>query len=433
MKSFCENPLIIESGRGIYLKDINGKTYIDGISGIYTVNIGHGNEYVTEAIRKQQEKISFVAPLHGVSDTTIRYAKRLSQITPETLNTIKLLSGGSEATETAIKFMRQYHRQSGKPMKYKVISLYKGFHGATMGAMSATGLGGLRKNVFGPFLEGFIHIPPPSCFRCPYGLKHPSCNCLCASVLANLIEYEGPDSIGAFLMEPVSNTGGIFTPPAEYFSIVRKICSDYKVMLIFDEVITGMGRTGNWFAAQTFNTAPDLICMGKGMASGYAPLSGVAIRDDLYYSSFWGADSDNICFAHGHTFGGNPISAAAGLATIEVIQKENLMLNGQNIGNHMRKRLEQEVADLGVLGQVRGVGALAAVEFVENMENMSPFPKERRFGKKIERRIIDAGLILRCDINWIAFGPPLNTTISQADEMIDIFIGCLKKELASGK
>ena len=429
MKSFCEKPLIISEAKGIYLIDIDGKRYIDGLSGIYTVNVGHGNEYVIEAIRRQQERVCFVAPMHAVSDITVEYAARLGQITPDDLNTMKLLSGGSEATENAIKFSRQYHRQTGNPSKYKVVSLYKGFHGATLGAMSASGIAGPRKSVFGPFLEGFVHVPPPTCFRCPYGLKCSSCNTMCARMSDLFIESEGSESVAAFIVEPIGNTGGIVTPPPEYLPIIREVCTKHNVLLIFDEVITGMGRTGNWFAAQTFGVTPDLLCAGKGISGGYAPLSVIAINDDLYFSTFWGEDEKNIHFATGHTFGGNPISAAAGLAVIDVVEKENLLENGRRVGEHLRNRLITETERLGVLGEVRGKGCLACVEFIEDMETKKSFPPERMFGKCLEKQMIEAGLILRCDSNWISFAPPLITTIEQADEIVDIYARCLAAEV----
>ncbi len=432
MKSFCDKPVIISEAEGIYLTDIDGKRYLDGISGIYVVNIGHGNQHVIQAIRKQQERVFFVAPLHATSDTAVRYAIRLAEIMPDDLNTLKLLSGGSEVTESAMKFARQYHRQNGDYGKYKFISLYKGFHGATLGAMSATGLAGPRKGIFGPFLEGFLHIPPPTCFRCPYGLSYPGCGCLCAQMLETVINSEGPESIAGFILEPISNTGGIVVPPPEYLPTVRDICTRHNVLLIFDEIITGMGRTGNWFAAQTFQTTPDLLCAGKGLSCGYAPLSVMAVRDELYYSTFWGPDEANIHFATGHTYGGNPISAAAGLAVIEVMERDNLIANGRQIGAHLRQRLEQEMANLGVLGEIRGKGCLACVEFVADMDTNKPFPEERRFGKRVEQRLVEAGLLLRCDPHWISFGPPLITTVEQADEMIDIFVKCVREEIEAG-
>jgi adenosylmethionine-8-amino-7-oxononanoate aminotransferase len=432
MKSFCEKPLVIEKARGIYLYDGDGRRYIDGISGIYVVNVGHGDKRILEAIRRQQERVSFVAPLHAVADISIEYGSRLAALMPGNLHTFKLVSGGSEATETALKFARQYHRQHGSPFKYKIVSNYKGFHGATMGALSATGLGGQRKTVFGPFMEGFIHMAPPTCFRCPYRLSHPGCGVLCAEMLDTVLKNEGPESVAAFIVEPIGNTGGIVTPPKEYFSILRRICSAHDVLLIFDEVITGMGRTGNWFAAQTFETTPDIMCLGKGMSGGYAPLAAAVFDDDLYFSAFWGEDSDNNFFSHGHTFGGNPISAAAGLATLEVIEKDKLIANGARIGQYIREAVDKGVKALGVLGEVRGKGCLVGVEFVQDMAGRTPFPAERRFGKCVERRLLDAGLILRCDPDWIAFGPPLTTTMAQAEEMVDVFLACVRAELENG-
>ena len=433
MKTFCEHPIIIKQAKGIYLYDVRGKRYIDGISGIYVVGLGHGNEYVHDAMRKQQDKVSFVAPLHAVSDIAVRYVEKLGELTPGDLKTFKLVSGGSEATETAIKFARQYHRQSGNPHKYKVIGVYKGFHGATLGAMSASGLGGLRKSVFGPFLSGFLHIMPPTCFTCPYEKTYPECDSFCARILEEVIQREGPESVAAFIIEPIGNTGGIVTPPDGYLSTIKEICSRHNVLLIFDEIITGFGRTGEWFAAQTFHTTPDIICMGKGMSSGYAPLAGVAISDRLYFGAFWGEEEKNIHFSHGYTYGANPVSVAAGLACVEVIQKEKLIENGREIGAYLRQRLGAAIHDMGVLGEIRGKGCLVGIEFVRDQQKKEHFPSQRMFGKRLERRLIEKGLILRCDPDWIALAPPLITTQAQADEIVGLVLEALHEELAEGR
>ena len=429
MKNFCEHPLIISRGEGIYCYDTDGKRYIEGVSGIYVTNIGHGNRQVIEAIRRQQEKISFASPLHAVSDVAIRYAERLAQITPQGLGAIKLMTGGSEATESALKFARQYHVNTGNPGKYKVISNYTGFHGSTMGAMSASGLGWPRKLPFAPFLSGFVQIPPPNCFRPPYPIESDAYAKLCGQILDYTIRAEGPHTVSAFLVEPISNTGGIIVPPPQYFRQIREACSAHNVLLIFDEIVTGMGRTGEWFAAHTFGVTPDLICCGKGMASGYSPVSAMIARDDLYRKGFWNDQSQNPGFSHGHTFGANPIGAAAGLAVIDVIEREGLIARGREAGEHIRTRLRTEVGRMGVLGEVRGVGALSCVEFVRDMQSKASFPEERRFGKRLEERMRDNGLLLRCDPNWIAFAPPLIMTIPQADEMVDIFVASLREEL----
>jgi adenosylmethionine-8-amino-7-oxononanoate aminotransferase len=429
MKAFCEDPLIMARGEGIYCFDISGKRYIEGVSGIYVTNIGHGNRYVLEAIRQQQDRICFAGPLHSVSDIAVRYAKRLSEITPPGMGSIKLMCGGSEATECALKFARQYHVNTGSPGKYKVIGNYAGFHGGTMGAMSATGLTGPRKNPFAPFLSGYLQIPPPNCFHPPFGLDPATYVEICGNILEYTIQREGPETVSAFIVEPISNTGGIVVPPPDYLPRIRETCSKYNVLLIFDEIITGMGRTGEWFASQAFDVSPDILCCGKGMASGYAPLSAMIVRDDLYYRGFWDDESQNPGFSHGHTFGANPISAAAGLAVVEVIERDNLIEQGQKVGSYIRHRLADDVAELGILGEVRGLGALSCVEFVKDMQTKLPFPKERSFGKRVERRLRHAGLLLRCDPDWIAFAPPLIMSIEQADEMLDIFYNCLQAEL----
>ena len=244
-----------------------------------------------------------------------------------------------------------------------------------------------------------------------------------------MLEREGSESVAAFIVEPMSNTGGILVPPTEYFQEIRDICDKHNVLLIYDEIITGMGRTGNWFAAQTFGVDPDILCIGKGLASGYAPLAGMIVKDQLHFSAFWGDESENINFAHGHTFGGNPISAAAGLAVIEVMEKEKLISQGVKVGEYIRSQLQKEMTALGILGEVRGRGALSCVEFVEDMESKRSFPNSRNFGKRVEKRLLKKGLILRCDPHWIGFAPPLITTISQADEMVKIFVVGVSDEL----
>jgi len=429
MKNFCEHPLIIERGEGIYCFDTDGNRYIEGVSGIYVTSIGHGNRRVIDAIRSQQDQISFVGPLHAVSDVAVRYVERLVKVTPAGMGVVKLMTGGSEATESALKFARQYHVNTGNPGKYKVIGNYTGYHGSTMGSMSATGLGWPRKNPFAPFLSGSVHLPPPNCFRPPFGLDCETYSRTCGKMLDYVIESEGPETVSAFIVEPISNTGGIIVPPPAYLDQVRDACSRHNVLLIFDEIITGMGRTGQWFAAQTFKVTPDIICCGKGMASGYAPLSAMIVRDELYKRGFWDDESVNPGFSHGHTFGANPISAAAGLAVLEVIEGEDLITRGSDTGEHIRRRLERDIAELGVLGEVRGRGALSCIEFVQDSSTRQPFNAEIRFGKRLESRMRHAGLLLRCDPNWVAFAPPLTMTTEQADDMLDIFVRCVREEL----
>ncbi len=427
MKRFVDDPLVMARAEGIWYWDVNGKRYLDGISGIFTVNVGHANPRVLAALHQQLDRICFAPPLHATNVPAVELASLVAQITPGDLNTVKLLSGGSEATEVAMKLARQYHRQTGNPLKYKVVSLYRGYHGATLGALSATGLP-RRKAIFEPTLSGFVKVMPPSCYACPFGLRYPSCNITCVDQIERTIQMEGPETVAAVIVEPISNTGGITTPPAEYLPRLREICDRHNVLLIFDEIITGYGRTGQMFAAQTFGVLPDVICMGKGMGSGYGPLAAVAIRDHVA-AAFWGEDADNVEFSHGHTFGGNPLSSAAGVAAIREILDRDLCANARRIGDHLRSRV-QELAPLNLIADVRGKGLLIGLGLAHDAANGVPFAPELRFGQRVAQRALARGLILRADPDWIALAPPLVTTREEADILFDMLAESLQEELA---
>jgi len=426
MKSFAQAPLIMARAEGIWYWDVNGKRYLDGISGVFTVNVGHANPRVLSALHRQIDQICFAPPLHATNVPAVQLAKLVADIAPGDINTVKLLSGGSEATEAAMKLARQYHRQTGNPLKYKVISLYRGYHGATMGALSATGLP-RRKAIFEPTLPGFLKAMPPTCHACPFNLRYPSCGITCVDQIERMIELEGAETIAAVIVEPISNTGGITTPPPEYLPRLREICDRHNVLLIFDEIITGFGRTGQMFAAQTFGVLPDIICMGKGMGSGYSPLAAIAFRDHVA-AAFWGEDAENIDFAHGHTFGGNPVSSAAGVAAIREIIDRDLCANARAMGEYLRQRIA-ELAPLDVITDVRGKGLLIGMGLAQSARGGIPFAPDLRFGQRVGRRALEHGLIVRADPDWIALAPPLIITRAEADELFDIFAACLREEL----
>ncbi len=251
---FLKNPLIVERAQGLYYWDKDGKEYFDAIGGIFVAILGHGHPRLLEAMRKQMEVMSFAPPLHGVADVTLDFVERLGQVTPGTLNYIKPFSGGSESVEAALKFVRQYFKQSGHPGKYKFISRYFGYHGGTYGAMAASGTG-KRKTPFEPQMGGFLKVFPPTYYRDRFD-SWEECNRFCALMFEDVIRNEDPDTVAGIIVEPIGNTGGIITPTDEYFQILRRICDEYNVILIFDEIITGFARTGNMFAAQTFGVTP---------------------------------------------------------------------------------------------------------------------------------------------------------------------------------
>jgi len=422
MSEFTKNPIVMKKAYGVWYEDVNGKKYMDGISGIFVVNVGHGNRRVIEAMKRQLEEICFAPPLHSTNIEALELARLISEITPGDLKTVKLLSGGSEATEAAMKLARQYHKQTSNPTKYKVLSRYESYHGATLGALAATGVT-KRKSAFEPLPAGYVHFFPPTCFRCPYNLEYPGCDLLCARIVEKIIAEEDPKTISSVIVEPIGNTGGIIAPPPEYFPILREICDEHEILLIFDEIITGFGRTGNMFGAQTFKTTPDIICMGKGMSSGYSPLGAIAFKDSIA-DAFYG--KEGLEFSHGHTFGGNPLTCAAAIAsTMEIIDKK-LPENAKKMGKYLWERLE-EFEELGIVGEIRGKGLLIGMEFVKDRKTKAQF--QDRFGVQLGLTALSEGLIIRYDPNWIAFAPPLIVNEGEIDLMIGIFRSSLKKTL----
>lgn len=430
MKEFAKHPLIMKSAKGVWYEDVNGKKYLDGLSGIFVVNVGHGNERIIDAMKKQLEEFTFAPPLHSTNLRALELVKLISSLTPGDLHTVKLFSGGSEATEGAMKLARQYHKQTGNPQKYKVISRYQGFHGSTMGALGASGVT-KRKTAFEPFGPGYVHVFPPTCYRCPYGLDYPECEVLCARIVEQVIKEEDPATVSAVIVEPIGNTGGIITPPDDYFRILREICDKYNVLLIFDEIITGFGRTGEMFAAQTFGTTPDIICMGKGMASGYSPIGGIAFSDRIA-DAFYGEEAEQVQFNHGHTFGGNPLSCAAAIANITEIRDRDLPRKAQEEGTRIIQRLG-ELDHLGVIGNVRGKGLLIGVELVRDKKTKEQFDDRLNFGIRVGKSALQNGLILRFDPNWMAFAPPLIIENEEVDTMMRIFAESLEATLAMAK
>ena len=424
METFIKDPLVIDKADGVWYENIHGQRIMDGISGIFTVNVGHNNKRIINAIKSQLNSIAFAPPLHATNPPAIELVKKLSEVTPGDLNTIKLLSGGSEATESAMKLARQYHKQTGSPGKYKVISRYLGYHGATMGALSATGTR-RRKTMFEPTLNGFLHVHPPTCFRCPFEKTLSDCEVFCARTVKNLIELEGPETIAAMILEPIGNTGGVIVPPPGYLSELREICSENNILLIFDEIITGFGRTGNMFASQTFETTPDILCMGKGMSSGYIPLAGIAFRDSIG-AAFLGREEDELEFSHGHTYGGNPLAAAAGLANLNEIQDQGLCTRTQEMGEYLFDRLE-DFRELGIVGDIRGCGLLAGIEFMEDPEKKIQLGPSLNFGVEVGRIALEKGLLIRYDPNWIALAPPLIISRKEIDYMLEMLWDSIKE------
>jgi adenosylmethionine-8-amino-7-oxononanoate aminotransferase len=432
MADWSKQPFIMARADGVHYWDVHGKRYLDALSGIYVVAVGHNNRRVIEAIHRQLDTLHFSPPMHGTNPVAVQLANLLSELAPRYDNgrgwTVKFQCGGSEVTEAAIKLARQYHKLTGNPGKYKIISRYQSWHGSTMASLSASGLKS-RKTVNEPLAPGFIHVFPPTCYRCPFGKAYGECGITCASLINDVIEMEDPATVAAILVEPIGHTGGIIDPPEEYLPMLREICDRHNILLMFDEIITGIGRTGNMFAADTFGVVPDVLCIGKGLSGGYVPLSAMLCRRSIA-DAFWGPLARNPGFVEGHTFEGNPLSCAAGLAVLQEILERDLCGNARHQGERLRAGFEHLAKKHGVIGDIRGKGLFQGIEFTRHPQTKERFPQELAFGVRVGRRALQNGLLCRFDPHWIAFGPPLISTAEQIDEMVAVLDRSLGETLA---
>lgn len=410
---FLRCPVVFRRAEGLYVWDTDGKQYFDAIGGVFVAILGHRHPRVMDAMRHQMDVMTFAPPLHGVSDVTLDFVEKVGAVAPDGLTFVKPFSGGSEAVEAAIKFTRQYFKQTGHPGKHKFISRYHSYHGATFGGMAASGTGS-RKSKFEPQLGGFLKVLPPTAYRDRFA-SWEEANRFAAQCFEDVIVHEDPETVAGIIVEPVGNTGGIITPTDEYFRILHEICDRHNVVLIYDEVITGFAKTGSMFAAQTFGVTPDIICAGKGVSSGAIPLGVMIARQDMA-DAFSGAPEDEVHFAHGHTFAGNPLACAAGIAVIDELVEKELPEKALGLGAYLADRLNG-LKKFGVVREVRGKGILLGVELVKDTLTMEPFPE---LGIALKKTAMENGIILRVDPTWFAVAPPLIAEEADLDEMSEL-------------
>lgn len=409
-----EPRFILDEGYGIYVKDTDGKEYIDGASQLTCVNLGYRQEEIGEAINEQIKRLAFASTFVSNSSTAnIECSRKLAELTQEGMNHFFYTSGGSESLDSAFRIARTYWRNKGECNKHKIISLYNAYHGVNFGAVSASTLtdGSLSNNIH-PVLNGFMHIPSYYCYRCAFDAKYPDCDLLCAKILSYTIEKEGPGSIAAFLAEPVQGSAGVITPPPEYWPMVRKICSDHDVLLIADEVMTGFGRTGKWFATEHWNVIPDMMTIAKGLTSAYVPLGAVVVSDKVF-DGLQGAP------VFGFTYSGNPVCSAAATKAMELYIRDRVIENSADVGNYALERLNSEFSNIPSIGEISGLGLMIGIEIVANKETGEPFPAD--FYKTLGTKISEKGLIVRAGLgNRIGFTPPLIITKKEMDRALDI-------------
>jgi adenosylmethionine-8-amino-7-oxononanoate aminotransferase len=388
-RDFRRSYPVITRGEGVFLYDQAGREYLDAVGGIAVVNVGHGVPEIIAAMTEQAQRVAFVHGGSFANEPAMALAEELATWTPRGLRHVLLLAGGSEATETAMKLARQYHLERGKAGKYRVVSRWISYHGNTVGALSMSGRTAWRGE-FVPYLQNFPKIHPPYCYRCPYGKTYPSCQIACAEDLERVITLEGPDSIAAFIAEPVIGTSATgVTPPPEYYPRIREICDRHDVLFIADEVITGVGRTGRNFGIDHWGVIPDMITTAKALSSGYAPLAAVILHDRVYDAIAKGSAQTT----QGFTYSGHPLSAAVGLAVLRYLKAHDLVANAGRIGRLLLARLET-LKRFPIVGDVRGTGLILGVEFVADQATKRPFPPSAAVTRRIVEATLQQGVVV---------------------------------------
>ncbi len=422
MSAYADAPVpIIVRGEGCYVYDDRGNRYLDGLAALFCVNIGHGRSDIAQAGADQAKELGFFTNWSYAHPPAIELATRIAELAPGELNRVFFTSGGSEAVESALKLSRQYFKLRGKATKTKVIAREIAYHGTSLGALSATGITELR-TPFEPLAPGGCHVPNTNVYRLPFGLSESDL----AETIAARIEFEGPDTVAAVILEPVQNAGGCFPPPEGYFQRVREICDEYDVLMISDEVICSWGRLGEWFGADRFGYQPDIITTAKGLTSAYAPMGAVIIADHVAEPFMDGTNS----FTHGFTFGGHPVCAAIAMANIDALERERVLDNVRTNEPRFRTMLES-LRDLPIVGDVRGAGYFQAIELVKDKDTKASFDEEesetllRGF---LSGELYRRGLICRADDRGdpvIQLAPPLIAGPEQFEEIESILRGVL--------
>jgi len=412
-------PPIITRGEGVRIWDSHGKSYFDGLSGLFVVQVGHGRAELADAAAKQAKELEYFPLWSYATPPAIELAERLSQYAPGDLNRVFFTTGGGEAVETAWKLAKQYFKLTGKPGKYKVISRSIAYHGTPQGALAITGLPAF-KAPFEPGTPGGFRVPNTNFYRAPapFHTDIKEFGQWAADRIAEAIEFEGPDTVAAVFLEPVQNAGGSFPPPPGYFERVREICDEYDVLLVSDEVICAFGRIGSMFACDDFNYVPDMITCAKGMTSGYSPI-GAMIASDRLFEPF--ADGKTM-FAHGYTFGGHPVSSAVALANLDIFEREGITQHVKETAPAFRATLEK-LYDLPIVGDVRGEGFFYAIELVKDKATKATFDDqecERLLRGFVSWALLDAGLYCRADDRGdpvVQLAPPLISGQAEFDEI----------------
>ena len=408
---------ILMEGQGTKIKDIDGVWRYDASAGLMLVNIGHGRHEVVEAISEQLSRLHYVNTFRYTTPSVAKFAEKLATLTPGNLNRVQFLSGGSEAVETALKIAYQYHVNRGEPGRTKFIAREGSYHGVSRGALSVGSSKPLARERFEPVLPDNVRFAPqPLLYHDGASATQEENDIRCANAIEAIIIAEGPETFAGVIGEPISFSAGVAVPGEHYWPMLRETCDKYGLLLIADEVITGFGRTGKWFAMEHWGVTPDLMTCAKGITSGYWPV-GACIATDGVFSEFQGGPETT--FPHGFTYGGHPAGGAAGLANVAIIEREGLIENSARMGAHMLDRLNG-LRDHAIVGDVRGIGLMCALELVKDKATKEPFAGFGAATKILNDSLSERGMLTRVGGNILFLAPPLTVTKQEVDEMIDI-------------
>lgn len=389
-------PMAVDSGEGCYFWDVQGTRYLDFVSQLMCTNAGHQHAKIVAAIKEQADKLYFAAPKF-TTQVRAELGELLAEITPDNLTKVLFTLGGAEANENAIKFVRHY---TGK---FKIIARYRAYHGATHGAMSLSG--DMRRTKVEPGIPGVVHVPEPYCYRCSFNQQRESCNLECVRYIEEVIHYEDPERIAAIFMEGVTGSNGIFVPKDEYWPAVRSLCDKYNILLVSDEVMSGFGRTGEWFAVDNWDVKPDIITMAKGLTGSALPLGAVAVSDEIA-EYFW----DRMLWM-GLTYNGHPMSCAAGLAAVKVYRDEGLIENSRKMGQVMKAELVKMQDKHPSIGEFRSIGLFGVLELVKDRGTREPIVDwmsgETELMNRLYQELMKRGVYTFLTRNWIFMAPPL--------------------------
>lgn len=414
-------PRIVVEGEGVKIRDLDGKEYIDGFSGLWCMVVGHNHPKILEAVAAQMKKLSYFSSFHGASSPpSIELAAKLTSMFDPSYNLTRawFTCGGSETNETNIKMARLYWAVQGKADKYKIVSRRYSYHGMGLATTAATGIFPFHFNL-DPLPEGFLNVAAPYCYQCEFDQCYPGCNFECITDLQETIEEEGPGTIAAFIAEPIIGSGGVIPPPKEYFPRIREICDEHDILLILDEVVTGFGRTGAMFAHEHWGgIRPDMLSLAKGISSGHIPLGAAVMRGDIYDTIGENQD-ERLPLMHGFTYMNHPVACAAGLANIEVIEEEGLVKKAAENGQYLLDRL-QTLTKHGSVGDVRGMGMLAAIELVADKESKTPIQPENAAPDLLVELCWEKGVFVRSStMETLCIAPALTMDRPTIDIIVD--------------